>query len=51
MVVNEPEKNNVDKIPEIEEHPATPQMEEHEGNDDILPIKSPNDIRKAESKF
>ena len=51
MVVDEPEENNVDKMPEIVEHPATPQMEEDEGNDDIAPIKSPEDIRKEESKF
>jgi hypothetical protein len=51
VVVDEPEENNVDKMPEIVEHPATPQMEEDEGNDDIAPIKSPEDIRKEESKF
>ena len=51
MVVDEPEENNVDKMPEIVEHPATPQIEKNEGNDDIVPIKSPDGIRKEESKF
>ena len=51
MVVDEPEENNVDIMPEIVEHPATPQIEEDKGNDDIVPIKSPEDIRKEESKF
>ena len=51
MVVDEPEENNVDKMPEIVEHPATPQIEKDEGNDDIVPIKSPDGIRKEESKF
>ena len=50
VVVDEP-VNNVDKMPEIVEHPATPQFEKDEGNDDIVPIKSPDDIRKEESKF
>ena len=51
MVVDEPEENNVDKMPEIVEHPATPQIEKDEGNDDIVPTKSPDSIRKEESKF
>ena len=51
VVVDEPEENNVDKMPEIVEHPATPQIEKNEGNDDIVPIKSPDGIRKEESKF
>ena len=51
VVVDEPEENNVDKMPEIVEHPATPQTEKDEGNDDIVSIKSPDNIRKEESKF
>ena len=37
--------------PEIIEHPATPQSEKDDGNDDIVPIKSPDGIRKEESRF
>ena len=51
MVVDEPKGNNVDKMPEIVEHPGTPQIEKDEGNDDIVHIKSQDDIRKEESKF
>ena len=50
VVVDEP-VNNVDKMPEIVEHPATPQFEKDEGNDDIVPVKSPDDIKKEESEF
>ena len=50
MIVDEPGENNVEKTPEIVEHPATPQIEEDKGNDDIVPIKSPDDIKKEESK-
>ena len=50
VVVDEPEENNIDKMPEIVEHPATPQIESDEGNDGIVTIKSPDGIRKEESK-